>query len=577
MRALIHRSFDAPLTDVEVTELEDALKSNQDAQRLYCELSLLGADLVARKQAASFCKEVQSELPDAEVLPLPRRRSRTSSLRRFIPRSAAAMLALGIGLGGSVGLIAATLGYQQNGPRFFPLPWKWEVENDVVAKIDATHNLVWQTSEAPETPPTRGLRGGDQIRISEGWLRLAYKSGVSLMLQGPAVYEVRSEHGGKLFAGTCSVVVPSGASPLHLEINSGRLQVGPGYVGISDAGSAEGRAAAVHVFSGATFGSAVVQYRGLEGEPVELEDGEAALLGDFGLVDRISLATEEQFPRDIPGQRPGRYTGDKLYLGNLFDDGTTTSLAEAMVTDQYQAAAETTDLGVAAVIDGGLDVDVRLAEDGVWFNFVSVGGGGAAVLGLPGNDTYRSLLSVPIRTTGEDQPIVRVYELTVEGATEKIEEGIGISSNELLTFDLDEVRRAGSLRGRAMRFVSDRAGINDREAPAYNSRKDALANLVVVVSTEHTVLSAYLNGVEVPVVKRGEVFSVDASSGRAGMPGLRYDGHYVRFDAPIPAEARFLTLVSTDLGKTLHDHTVFSGARLEIDPIPPNQAARLSQ
>lgn len=568
VRSLIHRSFDAPLTDAEVAELQDALKADKDAQRLYCEFSLMGADLIARKQVANFCKEMQIELPNADLLPLPRKSSRLAALRRFVPRSAAAILALGVGLGGGVGLIAATLGYAHNSPKFFPLPWKWEVESDVVAKIDATHDLVWQQSEAPETPPTRGLRTGDQIRISQGSIRLAYKSGVSLMLEGPAVYEVRSEHGGKLFAGKASIVVPTGMQPLHLETNSGRLQIGPGYVGVSEEESNGDRVAAVHVFSGTGYGAAVVQYQGVAGELLQLMEGQAATVGDAGFVQSIELAAPEAFPRKMPEQPTGRYTADQLYLGNLFDDSTTTPLVEAMLTDGYQAAAETTDLGVAAVVDGGLDVDVRLAEDGVWFNFVSVGGGGAGVIGLPGNDTYRSYLSVPIRTTGEDLPVLRVSERNVQGSISKIEEGIGISSNELLTFDLRELRRSGAPGNRSVRFVSDRAGINDRESPILESRKEALANLIVVVSSEHDVLAAYVNGQEAPVVKRGEVFSVDFGGRPASETGLVHNGQYVRFDTPIPAEARFLTLVATSVGSTNHDHTVFSGARLEFGPDP---------
>jgi hypothetical protein len=215
-----------------------------------------------------------------------------------------------------------------------------------------------------------------------------------------------------------------------------------------------------------------------------------------------------------------------------------------------------------------LDVDVSLAEDGVLFNFMSVGGGGATVAGLPGNDTYRSCTPLPIRTTGED-----LHHDLAAGLMPKVEEGVGISANELLTFDLRELRTAGKLDGRSMRFVSDRAGINDRENPLLDSRDNAHANLVVIVSTEDQILSAYLNGEAVPVAETAKVFSIDVDQERA-LKGLRYDGKFVKFDVPIPAEARFLTLVSTQIEKEHHDHTVFSGARLELQPQDDNQAVR---
>jgi hypothetical protein len=195
----------------------------------------------------------------------------------------------------------------------------------------------------------------------------------------------------------------------------------------------------------------------------------------------------------------------------------------------------------------------------VWFNFLNVGGGGAKVSGLPANDTYRSVLPIPIRTTGED-----LQHDLADGLMPKVEEGVGISANELLTFDLRELRNAGQLDGRSMRFVADRAGINDRESPVQRSRKGAHANLVVIVSSEDKILSTYLNGEPVPVVEIANVFSIDVA-GEQATKGLRYDGKFVKFDVPIPADARFLTLVSTQIENEHHDHTVFSGARLELE------------
>lgn len=204
---------------------------------------------------------------------------------------------------------------------------------------------------------------------------------------------------------------------------------------------------------------------------------------------------------------------------------------------------------------------MSLAEDGVLFNFSNVGGGGAKVGGLPGNDTHRSIsISIPIRTTGE----LLGHHLS-QGSLPKVEEGIGIDSNKLLTFDLRELRWAGELEGRSMRFVADRAGMNDREYPLDGSLENAHANLIVIVSTEDEVLSANLNGQEAPVTEHAKVFSLDVDEAQA-TNGLRYNKGFVKFDVPIPPDARFLTLVSTQLESEHHDHTVFSGARLQIEP-----------
>jgi hypothetical protein len=116
-----------------------------------------------------------------------------------------------------------------------------------------------------------------------------------------------------------------------------------------------------------------------------------------------------------------------------------------------------------------------------------------------------------------------------------------------------------------MRFVADRAGMNDREYPLDGSLEKAHANMIVIVSANDRVLSANLNGQEVPVVERAGVFSLEVTEEMA-TSGLGYDKPFVRFDVPVPSDARFLTLASTQIESEHHDHTVFSGARLEIEP-----------
>jgi hypothetical protein len=579
LRSLMHRSFDDSLGKADFAQLQAALKANPEARLLYGELAQLHADLVSQKQAESICKDVQHEFqatatdpvcdtPDLESLE-PRSLEFFDLLRAMPLRLAASLLFLGLGLGCGVGIMAATLRHLPSPPTFLPLPWNWLVSSDVVAKIDSTHDLVWQTAtENPDTLPTRGLRVGQQVRISQGMMQLTYRNGIGVILQGPAIFEVRSEHGGKLFSGKLSVTIPSDAPPFHVETQAGRLQVGVGHVGVDAGDSASNRQVTVNCFAGGAPGVAMAQFVSNSGAKVDIIPGDAYRFGDAGVESRVEPASAREFPTSVPHVIQEPFVGETVLLGNLFDDDTTASLTEAMRTDQYQAAGETTDLGVAAVHDGGLDVDVSLAEDGVWFNFLNVGGGGAKVVGLPGNDTYRSNLPIPIRTTGED-----LQHDLADGLLPKVEEGVGISANELLTFDLKELRKAGKINGQSMRFVADRAGLNDREAPLIDSRKNAHANLVVIVSTEDNVLSAYLNGKAVDVVKHADVYSLDVDEQDATR-GIRYDGEFVKFDVPIPAHARFLTLVSTQLEKEHHDHTVFSGARLELQPLESSPATR---
>jgi hypothetical protein len=435
------------------------------------------------------------------------------------------------------------------------LPWNWKVDNDVVAKITSTSQVAWQPSETPETPPTLGVRVGQHIRLASGQLQLVFRSGVNVMIIGPAVFEVRSETGGKLYSGRLSATASANSSPFHVETPVGRFQFGAGHYGIEVDNQRGYPASRLHAISGIAAGDDAARFVSTTGSEFNILAGQTFECTATGKTSVVPLADGGSFAPTMPPARREVFTGDTIFLGHLFDDCKSSSLTEATQTDTYQAAGETIDLGVAAVHDGGLDVDVQLAEDGVLFNLLNVGGGGPKVVGLPANATFRSTSTVPIRTTGCDfgapKPLPR------------IEEGIGMCANELLTFDLDELRRAGQLGSRAMRFVVDRAGINDREDPLEGSRNMASVRMIVIVSTPTEVIAGFVDGQQMDVFERGGVFSFDLASNELSQE-LRYDGRFVSFDVPIPLEARFLTLATTMLTDEHHDHAVFSGARLEL-------------
>lgn len=569
---LVHRSFDEAVTAGELLEIQEALNASEAARVWYLRVAQLHADLSATAQSMDACRQatLQSEETERGV-PSPAVTLGSSVARgsqafrrvayRFPVGLAASLLVIGLGLGCTMGLFAATLVYVA--PQFTVAPWKWAVSESVLAKVVSSSDVEWQSSETPETLPTQGLRAGQQIRVKQGLLHIRYRAGVDLILSGPAVYEVRSEHAGKLYAGKLTVVCDSGAGTFNIQTPLGLLQAGPGHYGLEltegEAELASSPELNVHVLSGMAIGETNARFISVAGDATELVPGDAVRLSYGADLAYVPLATASNFPpRTLVGARE-KFKGQIVYLGNLFDDSKTASLTDAMATDNYQAAGETIDLGVATVHDGGLDVDVPLAEDGVVFNFANVGGGGPKVNGLPGNDAYRSSRSIPIRTTGIDFPI--------PSPREKIEEGIGMCTNELITFDLDELRQAGQLGDVPMRFVVDRAGINDRDDEDLQAPYRSLARVhtIAIVSSADHVLAAYVNGLECSVVERSGVFSVAHGSNPLPRP-LRYNGEFAAYDVAIPPGARFLTLATTMLGDEDCDHAVFSGARLELLP-----------
>ena len=248
-------------------------------------------------------------------------------------------------------------------------------------------------------------------------------------------------------------------------------------------------------------------------------------------------------------------------LGNLFDDSSSVSLDAAVKTDRFSAVAKADRLGVDRVVQGWGEV-AKIAPD-VQFHFGKLGSSSHSY-GSIVNDGWEA--GGAIRTEGKHF-----------SSAKRVEQGIGMHSNALVTFDLDEIRKAGLMPpDQKFRFKVDRAGINDDAVSSQGS-----AHLAAIVSRPHkdkavsdAILAAQVNGkpVEIDVNDFTYYFSGDP-----GKP-IRANGRFASFDIPIPAEAKHLTLVTTGAGEPddnpiNSDHAVFSGVRLELDPLPEEKLA----
>ena len=246
-------------------------------------------------------------------------------------------------------------------------------------------------------------------------------------------------------------------------------------------------------------------------------------------------------------------------LGNLFDDPAGVSLKSALSIDKFAAAASDKSLAVDRVVQGW-GKQTQIAAD-IHFDFTQLGSDGNTHGGVI-NDGWDA--TGGIRTLGQPFP-------SNAGRTEQ---GIGMHANALITFNVNELRQAGLLPA-DQRFVfrADRAGLND---DTFGSGGPS-AHLAVIVSRPHRkkdvydgIIAGYVNGHPVNVAENDRVYYF---GGAIPIP-LKADGVFAKFEVPIPADAKYLTLVSTGAGmgpggNTINsDHTVFSGARLELDPLP---------
>jgi hypothetical protein len=243
-------------------------------------------------------------------------------------------------------------------------------------------------------------------------------------------------------------------------------------------------------------------------------------------------------------------------LSNLFDDAKGTALAAAVASNTYQAGATNADLGVERVIDGNLNV-AQFITPNLQFNLASAGGNSFVVAGGPGNDTFRDISANAIVTRG--------FNATT--GTTLVEDGIGMHANELITFDLAEIRDAGGLGGTDLNFLA-RAGVNDSAAT-----NGSIRSIVIVSDAAGNILTALVNGVAVPLTSAAGVFSFNGAL-PAELTAL--GNNYVDYNLLLGSDARYLTLAFTSGADAGSDHGVWSGARLTFNQILIPEPASLS-
>ncbi len=272
----------------------------------------------------------------------------------------------------------------------------------------------------------------------------------------------------------------------------------------------------------------------------------AALLAEFG-EDFAFVADADRGTVD-PGQIP---------LGNLFDDAPGTLLNTAVASDRFKAAASDNSLGVDRIAQGW--GNTTLIAPGVNVDFRKLGS----------DDRSHGAI---INDGWDAQGGIRTQGKRAGSNLPRTEQGIGMHANALITFDLDEIRRAGLIPAdRKFRFRAERAGLNDDVLDS-----GASVHLAVIVSKPQSeksqfdaVLFASVNGVQAKVEENDGVYYFAGEI----PPSVRPNGRYVSFDIALPPDARYLTLVATGAGNLgdentiSSDHAVFSGARLEYEPL----------
>lgn len=257
---------------------------------------------------------------------------------------------------------------------------------------------------------------------------------------------------------------------------------------------------------------------------------------------KLAAAQPEKPPEDF-------FHGAPIWLGNLFDDHPHVPLAQAMRSDTFGAVADFNDLGVDRVLYGG-DAVKEIAP-GLRFDLTQLGwtAGGGGHLTVT-NDSWTHQSSVA------NAGGIRLQGQNPGRAESKMDDGIGAHANALLTFHLDDIRAAGRLQNLPLRFICDRAGINDGSLGGPGS-----VHMVVLASSPDAVQTASVDGQPATLAERDGLWSVTSPVGEP----VTADGRFVTFQISIAPSSKYLTLISTSAGDSSNgDAAVWIGAHLVV-------------
>jgi len=165
---------------------------------------------------------------------------------------------------------------------------------EAVARITGTHNCIW--SDPQETISYgSSLFPGQRIELAEGLAEITFDDGATLLLEGPASFNVDGSNKVALLAGRLAAVVPQRAEGFHVRTAS---------LDVFDVGTEFGLvaqqsgAAEVHVFNGLVKAD-VLDNQGRATRRLELNAAEAARISPLSTTVVEFPANDAGFVRNI--------------------------------------------------------------------------------------------------------------------------------------------------------------------------------------------------------------------------------------------------------------------------------------
>jgi hypothetical protein len=167
-------------------------------------------------------------------------------------------------------------------------------EARAVARITGTHNCLWRS---PQTAAVYGatLFAGQRLELSEGLAEITFNDGATVLLEGPATFDVNASDRVALRAGRLAAVVPQEARGFRIHTHS---------LDVFDVGiefglvAQESGAAELHVFNGLAKAD-VLNSQGKAMRRLELNATEAARINPLSTTVVEFPADDALFVRNI--------------------------------------------------------------------------------------------------------------------------------------------------------------------------------------------------------------------------------------------------------------------------------------
>lgn len=141
----------------------------------------------------------------------------------------------------------------------------------IVARLASAVDCQWADEALAAGAP---LAVGDELRIASGTVRLTFRCGATVVLEGPMRFLIRSDNAGRLYEGRLIARAPKGAAGFAIEMPGGRVTDLGTVFAIS---ALQGQAAEVHVLEGLVETERLTGWRST-GEKCRLTQGLAMRL-----------------------------------------------------------------------------------------------------------------------------------------------------------------------------------------------------------------------------------------------------------------------------------------------------------